>query len=113
MNKLNLLIKIKNFWAKIKAGRDCDSVKMVVNPFRDWRRLLSVWLVFLLLVLGTATYLSWRISTLQVALSPEEVTATIQLDSQLVAKAKKLIEARALRFEKNRQIPPVLIDPGL
>ena len=113
MGKLNLKVKIKSLWAKVKASRDCDPTKTTASPFRDWRRLLSVWFIFLLLILGVSAYLSWRISNLKVSLSPEEEAATIQINSKLVARAKKLIEDRALRFKQNQQVLPVSIDPGL
>jgi len=113
MNKLNLKTKITTLWHRLKASRDYDSTKMVVNPFRDWRRLLSWWLVFLLFILGAATYLSWRINTLQITLSPEEVAVGVEISPSLVTKAKQSIDARALRFEQNWQTPPISIDPGL
>jgi len=113
MNKFNFQTKIKTLWAKIKASRDYDSNQVAANPFRDWHRLLSWWLVFLLLILGAAAYLSWRINTFKVTLSPGEAVATVEISSKPVTQAKKLIEDRAFRFEQNRRTPPILIDPGL
>ena len=112
MLKLNLKNKLKAPFKRWREDRDRDPLKFTPKPFRDWQRLVLVWLICLSgLFLGTAA-LIWQTNSLRLAEELTGTATTTAITPVLLNQTQQLVSERANNFSAASQTPPILIDPG-
>ncbi len=94
--------------------RNRDHLKLVINPIRDWRRLLVLWFISLLVLLLLATWIFWRWHSSQSDLAsvPLPTAPTLSLERDLEHLVQYL-EGRDERYQSLLDSVLTIVDPAL
>ena len=109
MEKLReLQVKIKNLFSR--GGKELHQVQPI-QPVRDWKTLLLVEAIVVLVAALFAGYMYFEIKTPD-PIAGEGTKKSIKLSSEGMAEVLKKAEARALVHEQLKNTAPTSVEPS-
>ncbi|OHA80075.1 MAG: hypothetical protein A2747_00425 [Candidatus Yonathbacteria bacterium RIFCSPHIGHO2_01_FULL_44_41] len=109
MLKKNLEILLKKF----TKSRGVDALKMEITPYRDWRMVVIIFFVGLVVSLGFNIYMLTEINRDSFFITAPKVIGVVKFNEEGFAKVVMDINEKAARFEKIINEGAAVVDPSL
>lgn len=98
---------------KLTVSKGTDALKMEITPYRDWRIVVTVFFIGLVISLGFNIYMSIEINSDSFFATAPKSTGVIKFNEEGLAKVIAGFDEKSALFEKVKKEGVAVVDPSL